>query len=130
VGKPIKHTVTHYEYNELIQYIEKKYKISTDNYYRDGSVVWPGEGEAPYANFWHWVLELNENVCNGCYISLPEDYPWGEVKLDPDCYTQVTYPINNTNITKYSPQFVVDILGMLVKEFGDEILGEKLWCWW
>lgn len=121
--KPEKVTVTHYRYNDLIEYIEEKYNIDTRDYYgmfSDKGRPWLVEGEdPPYADFWHWVVQYIEGMSNGSYVYLPPI--WEEVEDDPQCYQK------DRNST---PRFVVEILDLLTKEFGEDILNEQLWVEW
>ena len=123
--KPTKQVVTYYEYIDIIKYIEKMYEIETRDYYGHfggKSVKWPGAGSGrPYANFWHWMIHSNPDTHNGCYVYFPYDYTERKVNLDPKCYEE-NY--------ECLPQFVVEILDMIVAEFGKEILTEKIWVDW
>ena len=104
--KSFKHKL--YNYSEVIDYIEKKYGISTRGYKRD--VVDP-EAQKQYRDFWHWMLETNTPHKDGSVIYVsedwrPEDGPW----------------------------WVVEILELIVKEFfpghnWDEDFM-SFWCEW
>ena len=124
--KPGKVTTSYYKYNELIKYIETKYKLKTRDYYGcfSPSREWEGptdkEGNPPYADFWHWFIDCNGgNINNGCFAYIPSDLPWGEIRDDPTCYEQ-----------GHTPKFVMEIIELLKQEFGAEILTEKLWVEW
>lgn len=56
MNKPQKHSLEAYDYNEVIEYIEKKYNIQTRK-----------RGE----DFWHWLLDnAFYEMSNGCYQNL------------------------------------------------------------
>ena len=124
--KPERQTTTHYEYNNIIQYIEEKYGIDSRDYYgsfnKKKAQPWTGEptkdSRPPYADFWHWVLEHNSECSNGSYIWFPGPLPFGEIKDDPKCYTK-----------GHTPKFVMEIMKMIKDEFGD-LTRERLWVSW
>lgn len=129
MSKPAKKTVQHYDYHEIIHYIEAKYSVRTGDYYGcHGSkgVPWTGpptkDGRSPYANFWHWMISVNDHVTNGSYIYFPENLPWGDVEDDPKCY-------DRRSCTS-TPKFVMEIMALIEKEFGKEIYFEKIWVNW
>ena len=128
MDKPTKKTITHYEYLDIIAYIEEKYKIKVRDYYgvfSGSGQPWSGplglDGKPPYADFWHWLIHCNDHVSNGSYIWFPDDLPWGEVKDDPKCYHKNTSTV---------PKFVMEIMGLIEKEFGKEIFSENIWVEW
>ena len=63
-----------YNYREVIDYIEKKYNIKTRDYANRHSYCY--NANVPYQDFWHWVLESNDNLSNGSkmgfYVSADE----------------------------------------------------------
>lgn len=107
LAKPEKQTRTEefWDYYDVCRYIEKKYKISLENYAK-----WsPGKNDdKPYQNFWHWITDRQE-IHNGCFFYLnvyehtePED--------------------------KYCPGWVKEILKRFYDEFGEDEM--RFWVAW
>lgn len=112
MSKPTKKTVTHYVYRDIIKYIEDKYDIKTRNYYNSHTL---------YADFWHWMIDLNDHVSNGSYINFPED--WRGLKVDE-------YPKCHRTDCNSIPQFAAEIMTMIEEEFGTDIYRENIWVDW
>lgn len=102
----------HYDYHDIIKFVEDKYNIQTRGYKE--------EVDGIYRDFWHWMIEHND-VHNGCYISFPEDWrvPEGD---------DIT-PENLEYHDKYAPTWVREIMEMIVKEFPG-IEREEIWVSW
>lgn len=61
-------------YNEVIAYIEDKYRIDTRDYQRPSFADRDREGEDGYRDFWHWILDVcGDQVHNGAYFYLDVD---------------------------------------------------------
>jgi hypothetical protein len=132
--KPTMKVIERWEYHDIINYIEKKYSINTMDYYgkfrKSTAQPWvnPDE-EPPYANFWHYMMAVNPDVHNGSSVYFPTDeYLNNEVKDDPKCY-DVSNGAHN-GVYMYTPRFVLDIMGLITKEFGDEVIDVPIWVEW
>jgi hypothetical protein len=132
MNKPGKKTVTHYDYHDIIKYIEDKYSIESRDYYgchgsKNGQ-PWEGKMKPgyiggpptpPYADFWHWMLDQNSHLTNGSYIYFPEDWKELEVSNDPK--------VRGCN---YIPRFAKEIMILIEAEFGTKIYMERIWVEW
>lgn len=64
-----------YDYHELVHYIENKIQKDLRDYgnrygrYTNGV----GNKEAPYLDFWHWMLDDYMEIHNGCFSYVPLD---------------------------------------------------------
>ena len=107
MNKPQPKSITAYDFNQCTEYIEKKYKIDT----RDYASKHKGNGEyellTEYQDFWHWIIN-NHDIHNGCYFWLSRnDIEDGE-----------------------TPTWVIDIIDLYLKEFGDEKEEIYFYVWW
>lgn len=86
-----------YDYHEVIEYLEKTYKFESRDYkgkFKDGK-----SNKVEYCDFWHWVLDQNDDINNGGHFWLtPSDY------LEDDD----------------TADWIKEILAHFVTEFGDE----------
>lgn len=104
--KPEMRTVSYWVFREVINYIEKKYDIKTDEYtpkagftseQLEGRSAYDKEHDRkPYLCFWHWITDTHE-IHNGCTFTL-----W----YDPE--------------DEYVPEWVKEILEMIFNEFEPE----------
>jgi hypothetical protein len=90
---PQKHTESYYEFNEVMHYLEKKHRKSFRNY--AGTKFTGKPDDAPYQDFWHYMLDFSV-VHNGGPVNMPE--------LDYD----------------FHPEWVREILGYFKEFLGDE----------
>lgn len=105
--KPTLQSMPYWDYSDVEEYIEAKYKIEFRDYHKyykgDMSkyMVDDGESETPYLDFWHWYLD-NHDVSNGgmgdCYIS----------------------DFLNEEVEERVPLWVKEILQMIYNEFGED----------
>lgn len=94
-------------YTECRDYIEHTYNIQTRDYKRRFS---GDDNTVPYCDFWHWVLDRNDNCTNGSMISFYVDVveELGEVAED----------------------WVKEILKMFKTEFAEYVDSDgQLWFW-
>lgn len=101
--KPKKQTVTEefWDYSEVKNYINQKYKVDIDNF--AGTRYTGKDDDPPYQCFWHWVTD-SQDVHNGCYI-----------------YLNVGEIIE----TEEEEEWVKKIMQMFLDEFGEE----EMRCW-
>tara|TARA_R110000772_G_scaffold17946_1_gene49746 strand:- start:5970 stop:6521 length:552 start_codon:yes stop_codon:yes gene_type:complete len=62
---------------EKVEVTKKQYKEEFEKYYARCKAfkVWKEEKygvEAPYMDFWHYLIDVNYDVSNGCYIWIPK----------------------------------------------------------
>jgi hypothetical protein len=93
-----------YLYREVIKYIEDKYEIDTRDY-----KPLKNRSRMKMRDFWHWMMDVNYNVSNGCPIEIPEE--WEEMDLE-SC-----------------PQWAREIIALIIKEFPD-IIEVGMWASW
>lgn len=98
---------SHYDYNEISDYIEKKYNIELRGYKKKKDGI--------YRDFWHWLLQRNE-IHNGCYIYLiPEDIDYDQVIKDED---YIGIPKSKWD-GDYAPPWCIEICQLFIKEFPE-----------
>lgn len=93
-------------YNEARNYIEAKYKIDVRNY--KGRKYTGKPDDAPYCDFWHWMLEKNGDCTNGSVIYMPFEY------------------LNDAA----TEEWVKEILRLFKKEFGPRKNDLEMWVEW
>lgn len=98
-------TTTYYDYHEMIHELEKKHNINVRNYANSFAKENVGKN-LPYQDFWHWMLSnwWYDDPRRGIIQSLD----WNEVYIRAQ--------------TKNAEPWVIEILSLLVYEYGD--LGE------
>lgn len=114
------------DYHEVMDYIEKKYKIDTRGYTPKCGFTEEqleeakryGGDRVPYLDFWHYLMDHNE-INNPCYVylNLLGDYEEGKSEDDGDW----------DGDSKYRPRWVREIQKMLYDEFKPE--DGELVCW-
>jgi hypothetical protein len=73
MDKPTKrHHIYAYDYSECRNYLQARDGYSEHDY----AGKYDGHAEAPYQNFWHWVLERDGDIHNGSTFTMRES--WGE----------------------------------------------------
>lgn len=109
-----KRSEPHWDYHEVIDYIEDKYQITTRGYKPKSGFP---EGET-YLDFWHWITDVSD-VHNGCfiYLNLLGDYEEGRAEDDGDW----------DGDDEYRPRWVREIQKMIYDEFKPE--GGEMKCW-
>ncbi len=90
-----------YDYSEVIDFIEYKYKIQVRDYHKyykgDMSVAdCPKPCGEPYLDFWHWLTELEDEIRSGAIVN----FGIKEIYEDED-----------------TPKWVKEILKMIMDEF-------------
>ncbi len=107
MDKPTKKKTEMYDYHEMVEYIEKKYNIHTRDY--AGKFV-NDKPDAPYLDFWHWLL----------------DYSCGEIHNGGISFIP-TYMAKDEQADK---KWVTEILTMFETEFGDGSGEIECWIEW
>ena len=104
--KPIAKTIqiTYYDYNKVIDYIEEKYSIRVRDY---AGYLKDLPNERPYLDFWHWIVD-NYEIHDGCYVT----FTWQEHYDDED-----------------TPEWVKEILSLILKEFPEDLEMYCRVCW-
>lgn len=92
MNKPTPVTKTYLDYFECMRYLEKKYNFNSTDY--AGRLKEGYGSNAPYQNYWHWVLQSNPDASNGgiVHISAPIGGYYNENgfhELDDDDYREV-----------------------------------------
>lgn len=103
--KPTLITKSALDYSKCTKWIEQKYNVHLRDYARkfhDGQ----SNSEAPYQDFWHWVIDSNPTVNNGSLI---------EICIIPD---------------KSEKDFIKEILTMFTVEFGEYANDEGFVPFW
>ena len=106
--KPKQHlSEPYWDYHEVVDFIEKKYKIKlrgytpkagfTEEMIKHQKETYVGSKSDPYLDFWHWICEYQE-IHNGCYF-----YLGTQEEVDE----------------KWCPYWVKEILDLLDKEFPE-----------
>lgn len=98
--KPKKKIVKHYDYNECAKYIA--YKLGIKNLRDCAGKYSENKPDAPYQDFWHVVMDQNDNVSNGSYVWILDDWY--------DC-----------------PEWAKPIADAFAEEFGKD---EQFWVEW
>lgn len=102
-------TTSYWVFREVINYIEKKYNIKTDNYTPKAGFSLEQlkeHDQKPFLCFWHWITDRHE-IHNGSYFTL-----W----YDPD--------------DEYVPDWVKEILKMIFDEFEPEYSEMEMHLSW
>src|ERR1700686_3126192 len=102
--RPSKRKIEHWDFDDVMRYLEKKYQFD----HRDFAGRFGDEfnKDLPYQDFWHWMLENNDNIHgNCCYIGIRVD----------DC------------LKGSEPDWVKTILGYFKKEFPEDSEYMKMW---
>ena len=107
--KPAKQTIQRWNYRDVIEYIEYKYQIKT----RDMGQKYYGkrDKDAPYWDFWHFVINELGEITNGCYLYLP---------LVAEKYEYNGPP----------PEWFCEVLGYIKAEFAPDEDEIELWVEW
>jgi hypothetical protein len=126
-----KQSKPHWDYHEVIDFIENKYNIVTRGYIpksgftpeqlkKHADTNRGGDG-IPYLDFWHYLVAQNE-VHNGCfiYLNLLGDYKEGQADDDGDW----------DGDSKYRPRWVREIQKMIYDEFKPKHGEMKCWVEW
>lgn len=92
-----------YNYNEVTSYLEKLHKAD----FGDFANKFGGKSDQ-YQNFWHWIIDINDNAHNGSEIFLPS----------PDYLTDPN-----------TPQWKKTILGYYYDFLGKDF-EEPMWVEW
>lgn len=120
--KPIqKVSKPHWDYHEVIDFIEKKYNIHTRRYTPQSGFTdeqLEKSNGKPYLDFWHYIIKHNE-IHNGCYfyMNLLGDYEEGRAEGDGDW----------DGDDEYRPHWVREIEKMIYDEFKPD--GGEMKCW-
>lgn len=121
----------HWDYHEVIEFIEKKYKIETRGYtpkcgfteaqLEENKKHYRGTDSKPYLDFWHYLTD-NSEVHNGCfmYLNLLGDHYKGKKKDDGDW----------DGDDEYRPRWVREIQKMIYDEFKPKHGEMKCWVEW
>jgi len=103
MDKPVKQAKYAYVYSDLIDYIEKKYKIQTRGYKR--------EVDGVYRDFWHWLLDKTWcEMHNGSYQYLPIK----DILTDEEWLK--------------APDWVREIAQLIFNEYGEDEM--ECYVWW
>lgn len=100
----------YWDYREVINYIEAKYNIKTDEYTpKNGFTSEQLEkyGQEPYLCFWHWIVD-HHNVHNGSSFTLYYD------------------DIDDEN----TPDWVQEILKVIFDEFEPDYAEMEMYVSW
>jgi hypothetical protein len=103
--EPRQHHAPCLDYHECRDFIEEKYDIRTRDFAR-----FKGNPNAPYQDFWHWLLSYHNEISNGSYFTLQTEGNfafYGEI-----------------------PDWVRTILGYFVIEFPPKDGGIEFYVWW
>ncbi len=95
-----------YHYNEVMAYIREKYGKDTRNW--RGTKFTGKKDDAPYCDFWHWILDRNE-ISNGCFFTL---------YIDEEEYFK----------DDFEKEWVTEIFDILKKEFNETEF--EFWVEW
>lgn len=101
-----------YYWTEIRDYINKKYEIDMDDY--KGKFKKGRRKDPEYCNFWHWLLSIDDGIHNGTSTIIPFD------RLDPEV-EQVGEP---------TPEWVLEILTLIRKEFAPKAEELEVWVEW
>lgn len=105
--KPVKkQNEPYWDFNEVMHYLEQLHGKNFRDY--AGKFGSPGDYDAPYQDFWHWVVDQNE-ITNGCWMNLPD---WEYYAKDP----------HTESWKKEIMQYFYDFLG--------DDYHERLWVEW
>ena len=94
--KPESETISYYNYHAVIDYIEKKHKINTNDYAGKFKNFDPNNDTIPYLNFWHWITDIR-SIHNGAIFDL-----------------DILYLIE----FEHTPKFCKEILELIYKEYN------------
>ena len=75
--KPEKKSITAYDYHECRDYLQRIHGYDE----RDYLGTFKGNDDAPYQDFWHFVLDQNGSIHNDCFFTMHEEWadgaePW------------------------------------------------------
>ena len=121
MNKPIlkHHHEKAYDYNELINYIEQKYKVQVrdyENYYKgdmsSNEFHKDYEGK-PRLDFWDWFTDNHDVIYNGVYVDFDILNHYEEISDDYK-----------------TPVWVREILKMIIDEFEIKNSDINLYIWW
>ena len=84
--KPKKHKREYYDYHECAEYIAHKLGVKDLRNFANWSPGQKDQDNPPYQDFWHFVLDGQDQFCNGCFIYLPflddnSDYGDWQIKI-------------------------------------------------
>jgi hypothetical protein len=122
--KPKKVTRSYYGYNDIIDYIEFKYKIKTRGYtpkcgFTEKQIALEYRPK-PYLDFWHWIIDYYEvNNGSSIYLDLVDNYKYkkeSDADWDGD--------------SEQRPRWVREIQKMIFDEFKPKHGGMMVWIDW
>jgi len=118
----------YFDYHEVIDWIEDKYKINTRGYtpkcgFTEAQIEERkryGSDRQPYLNFWHYISE-DSDIHNGSYfyMNLLGDHYKGKKNGDGDW----------DGDDEYRPRWVREIQKMIYEEFKDDLDCGEMKCW-
>lgn len=124
----VKVSEPHFDYHEVIDYIEDKYKISVRGYTpkkplseeRKAAIIKHYGTGSTYLDFWHYILDGSE-IHNGSYfyMNLLGDHQEGKADDDGDW----------DGDDDYRPSWVREIQKMIYDEFKDDLEYGEMRCW-
>ncbi len=97
----------HWDFHQVIDYIEKKYEISVRDYAGKFSNKTYDE-TTPYLDFWHWLI----------------DGPFSEINNGSYQYLDLKYELENED----TPDWVKEILQKIYDEFQEDEM--EFWVEW
>lgn len=104
--KPQKQSRTYYDYNECRDYLQEKYDYDERDYAGKYSHGNSGDGNKPYLDFWHWVIERYE-IHNGCYITF-----------------------DKSELDDIEKDWIKEIYSHYLDEFADDNGELEMYVWW
>lgn len=117
-----------WDYHEVIDWIEKKYKIDVRSYTPKCGFTEAQYEEAkrygrkePRCDFWGHIIDGNDTIHNGCYfyMNLLGDHYKGKKKGEGDWDKD----------DEYRPRWVREIQKMIYDEFKDDLEYGEMKCW-
>jgi len=61
-----------FDYNECRDYLQEKFGYNERDF--AGKFSRDGNTDAPYQDFWHFVIECDDSISDGCYFTMDRDW--------------------------------------------------------